>query len=963
MEFEFDAFVSYRRSDGARVARRLRRALLDYRLPSEIRVDGRVLSVYFDRIYERATDDFFEKTLKPALSRSRHLILVVTPDALAPRSDGAPNWVEREVEHFLGLPQHEQIHVIIGKGDLQEGLPARLAALRPNIQRLDLRSFDRPWSVLTRDRWRAADELLGLLATLYDVPVSQMPLLRDEAARVKLRRAWAWATGISLTALTLAGVSVAAAVGWWRAVEREAVASSQAMALRAEVLKPRSLDRAFALTLRAFETAPTATAEAALRAHLDSLPLLASAPLVQEARSLVVSPEIERVFTAGDKGGTRVSPVGSGSAVEVPGYFVGESADGTVFATTRGEVVTLYRTSDGSIIRAWCDARTVHGLSSDGRRLAVQNQTDVRVLDVVSGDEVWRAAVERDGLVAMQLAPAGDQLLQVEAAGKVRWLPVTPEAGPAFSVEVKGQPFVTVTRDGRLAAVGGGDGSVVLVDTRQGRELWRGRPHSGPVRALHFTPDGGHLVSVGEGSGLAALDTRTLARHNLGGALASEVTGIHAWSPDGRRVLAKHPDGPMVLSYPHGAAVGLLRGHTADLSASAFSVDSARVITASKDLSVRQWRVADASNSASIPTPAGGALQMLWLPGNRSVALAGRRGEVVVWDGHADAGRRTMRHGPDAVLTLAVDAQGTAIAGGGHDGRVVVWSLPAGRVLFDVKVSDAPIESVAFGSDPKEVVVGDRNGEVRRCRLVAGDCEALAKLVGPVAQIEFDPAARRWHTASFGAATSWSETWSVIEQHDASNFGLMRMRRHPRTKMLAFAGKSERIEIRAAGGVGGAFHVEGLRAALNDFVFSPDGDRIAVASASTGVRIWSLKTRQVETTLFGLKGSASSVAWSPDGSRVAAAGDDEAGLWDVESGALLARFRGQYGRDGRAAFAADGKRLAIAGRGGRVHVFDLDRRSLLEAARAHATAIEPVLAGTRWVDLWDVGPVPSAHPR
>ena len=81
MEFEFDAFVSYRRSDGARVARRLRRALLDYRLPPGLGEEGRVLSVYFDRIYERATDDFFEKTLKPALERSRHLILVVTPGA------------------------------------------------------------------------------------------------------------------------------------------------------------------------------------------------------------------------------------------------------------------------------------------------------------------------------------------------------------------------------------------------------------------------------------------------------------------------------------------------------------------------------------------------------------------------------------------------------------------------------------------------------------------------------------------------------------------------------------------------------------------------------------------------------------------------------------------------------------------------------------------------------------------
>ena len=96
---QFDAFISYRRIDGALLARRLRRELLDYRLPPEL-TEGRPqknLSIYIDRIYERADESFFEDTIQPALEGSKMFILVQSPKALAPRSDGQPNWVVREI--------------------------------------------------------------------------------------------------------------------------------------------------------------------------------------------------------------------------------------------------------------------------------------------------------------------------------------------------------------------------------------------------------------------------------------------------------------------------------------------------------------------------------------------------------------------------------------------------------------------------------------------------------------------------------------------------------------------------------------------------------------------------------------------------------------------------------------------------------------------------------------------------
>jgi hypothetical protein len=114
-EFKYAAFISYRRVDGSRVAERLRYRFLEYKLPSGF--SRQRLDIYIDRIYEHATEDFFRKTIMPALWGSRALILVQTPMAAVPQESGEQNWVVREVQYFRTLPQGNNIWVALGGGN------------------------------------------------------------------------------------------------------------------------------------------------------------------------------------------------------------------------------------------------------------------------------------------------------------------------------------------------------------------------------------------------------------------------------------------------------------------------------------------------------------------------------------------------------------------------------------------------------------------------------------------------------------------------------------------------------------------------------------------------------------------------------------------------------------------------------------------------------------------------------
>lgn len=198
-DFRYDAFISYRRSDGTRVARWLRHALQGFRAPGRLReLRGRRLVVYLDTVYERGTQDFFEHNILPALRASRFLIVLATPEASL-RTDASNDWMQREIDVFAALPQHEQVIAVRGAGDFAGPLPAGLGQRYPQIELVDLRDAGSSTLFSPRRASRLQDELLKVAGPLLGVTLEEMPELRREQERRQQLRIGLWAgTGSAL---------------------------------------------------------------------------------------------------------------------------------------------------------------------------------------------------------------------------------------------------------------------------------------------------------------------------------------------------------------------------------------------------------------------------------------------------------------------------------------------------------------------------------------------------------------------------------------------------------------------------------------------------------------------------------------------------------------------------------------------------------------------------------------------
>jgi len=135
-------------------------------------------------------------------------------------------------------------------------------------------------------------------------------------------------------------------------------------------------------------------------------------------------------------------------------------------------------------------------------------------------------------------------------------------------------------------------------------------------------------------------------------------------------------------------------------------------------------------------------------------------------------------------------------------------------------------------------------------------------------------------------------------------------------------------------------------------VFSPDGARIATASADEATRIWDAETGDEITSLPG-DPWLDQVAFSPDGTRLLTATDQYALIWDIEAGDLASSLDGAIERTAPMPFSPQGTRL-VGALGGKASVWNaISGRKLMTLADVHLALFHP--DGLRLLTVSDGG--------
>ena len=728
-KFDFDAFISYRRIDGTGIARWLRTRLERYRLPQGLAADRKPIRAYLDTAFERATEDFWLQNIEPALRRSRFLIVVLTPSVFEARNDGEPSWVEREIRLFLSLPNGRNILVVTAGTNPLDRLPESLRAQFPRMDVVDLNEFGRRWSFTSRSSLQ--DRTLTLIARIYDIADTDMPLLRQEEERRRRQRTRRVVTGAVSLVIVLSALLIFALVQWSRAAHERTAAEARSLGLAAQqdFDSGRHIQALFEAIDGGGKLRMLAPRDAELDEYPTAAPLLALNRILQGIRERNrTEHEQDSMRLQSESSTTDLSRCALPEGLAAPGVARSGSTDSglATFMGHRGRILAKGCTPDGRYLVTTATDGTVRmtdlALSQSAQLIGLQGAARFLRFDPdarhFTTTDVWGTTVDWD----LSGASTGLRATLTGHRSTVR----------AISFSKEGTRLVTGSSEGEIRIWN--SGAQPVGDAIPG--------HQSAIVALWLSEDGTRLVAVNAGGEMIEWQDNILkpSRHLMD----NQATIIDAAiSHDGGAVgVAIAGGAAQFYDLRTGKSASIVGRHRGWIMGVAISPRANLIATAGADDTIGLHRPSGEPFGSSIQAAQGQVMGVAFSPDGNLLASAGEDGTVKLWDLTGRQLGLLIGH-EGKVLAVRFSPNGRLIVTAGADGTVRLWRRDGeqlgrwpgltGFLAEEALGGSFGTAGLTFSPDGQSIAVGASAGSVRIYRLQRLDelLDSACKWLGP----------------------------------------------------------------------------------------------------------------------------------------------------------------------------------------------------------------------------------------
>jgi eukaryotic-like serine/threonine-protein kinase len=627
--------------------------------------------------------------------------------------------------------------------------------------------------------------------------------------------------------------------------------------------------------------------------------------------------------------------------------------------------------------------------------------------------DAWTIDSHKGEALGMALSPDSRHIAIVSSDGYVRaWDVQTKER--LFAIRLAGNERTDIatgelhgntldfSSDGRQIAVGCLDGTLTLLNTRNGTVIETTANHAGFTTAVCYSPDGRKLVTGGRTDGRIRIwDVEDLQREPLTfRGNSSQVVSV-VFSPDGAQVLSTHLAGRIVL---WDAAAGrkireFERSHIHTVHSACFHPDGERFVTAGLDGTLKVWHINDAAPLSTFSGHSGFVRSAAVSPDGRLLASASEDRTVRIWDLATGRTVETLRGHKGFVLMAEFSHDGAFLCTTSDDGTVKMWRMPNSNRPLVVSENSWFKPASAFHPDGRRIAVAVKS------RLEIRDTATSERLItlsspgdfeGPVRVVAFSRDGRRFAFGSLKSGTVYvcdAETGTTLVKFKADSEQINSLCFTASSDQLVWAGNDGSIRISDAATGDEVFRVQAT-SPVYAVTADPKARLIAYASMDGLLTIVDTRTQKRRMVaprtippldpLFNpgryMWTFIDTLAFSPDGQRVAAAGGpamDKPGdtcVWDVRTGALLFQLRGHSAMVNTVAFSPDGTRIATGSNDGTIKLWSADTGQEVFTIRHHLSGIlsldyspdgDRLLSSSidRTIRIFDAGSRSAASPQ
>ncbi|MBK8252040.1 MAG: WD40 repeat domain-containing protein [Polyangiaceae bacterium] len=336
---------------------------------------------------------------------------------------------------------------------------------------------------------------------------------------------------------------------------------------------------------------------------------------------------------------------------------------------------------------------------------------------------------------------------------------------------------------------------------------------------------------------------------------------------------------------------------------------------------------------------------VVYSPDGSKIAFVDQKGRAHLLDAKTLKKLKEQKVHEHSGTSIAFSPNGKKIATGGFNPMAAVWDLDKDQVTPMSRASfpeERAAELVQFSSDGKTLFAGgDFGGPIG---LFYG--YGPTNIVPPV--VKLDP-------------ESGKELGTLKGPRRISTIVMSPADR--RVMAVGTLGGNVIVrEVESGDKVGGI----DLKEPVFSIAFSPDGAKMAVGAADSGVRVFESKTGKLVCTLEAAPSNPMDLAYSADGKRIAAAGSTAVYVADAESCKPVLPSEGHRDEVRALSVSPDGKLIVTGDTEGFVVVWDRDTGKVVTKFKAHdrytvQVAVSPdgkVLATStsgNMVSLWKMG--------